>query len=203
MTVHALDFKAVQSSARLSLGYTLIELMVIVAILAVLLAFTIPSFTNSNLNAEQRGAIQRLLVTFQEAQSIADRDRSTISLCPSANGTTCTNGANWTIGWLMFVGTDSTPPSADSIVGQTDAQSDRLSITLVGATPPLRITYRGNPSLSLQESSFSICDRRGAASASALILGRGGLASEATLRDGNNRLILHDNSVLSCPQLGA
>src|SRR6201982_1577088 len=83
-------------------GFTVTELMVVVAILAVLLSLGIPSFrylTNSyRMSAEVNG----LLGDLQYARAEAIRQGQTVTACVSNNGTACTGGVNWANGWIVF-----------------------------------------------------------------------------------------------------
>lgn len=83
-------------------GFTLIELMITVAIAAILLAVAVPSF--NNMLAGNRLATQTndAIGAIHFARSEAIRRNRTITLCRSASATanTCTAGANWT-DWIV------------------------------------------------------------------------------------------------------
>lgn len=85
-------------------GFTLIELMVAVAILAILLMIAVPAMEESG----KRSAVQSHQRDFQSALSFARGEAVTrnkrISMCPSNDGASCDTGSNdWTNGWLIFV----------------------------------------------------------------------------------------------------
>jgi type IV fimbrial biogenesis protein FimT len=174
------------------------EMLVTAMLLGIMLSLALPSFYQSRLNAIQRGALQTLSHTLQEAQSIADRDRSTVSLCPSVNGTACATGNDWSQGWLLFEGSGANPVTPDRIVRVMDKQNERITVTLLGATAPLRVSHRGNPAVTLQTGSLTVCDERGDDAGKALIIGRGGLSSFALDTNGNAKVNLHDGSDISC-----
>src|SRR5882672_12636130 len=75
-------------------GFTLTELMVVLAIVAILLSIGVPSYryvTNSyRMSAEVNG----LLGDLQYARSEAIKEGQTVSTCVSTNGTACAGGAN-------------------------------------------------------------------------------------------------------------
>jgi len=83
-------------------GFTLTELMVVLAIVAILLTIGVPSYryvTNSyRMSAEVNG----LLGDLQYARSEAIKEGQTVTTCVSTNGTACTGGTAWAGGWIVF-----------------------------------------------------------------------------------------------------
>lgn len=84
-------------------GFTVTELMVVVAIVAILMSIGIPSFryiTNSyRMSAEVNGLLGDLMY----ARAEAIREGQTVTACISNNnGTACAGGANWANGWIVF-----------------------------------------------------------------------------------------------------
>jgi type IV fimbrial biogenesis protein FimT len=87
---------------RLS-GFTLVEILVAVTVVAILLTVGIPSFryvTNSNRIAAE---INGLLGDMQYARSEAIKEGSPVTVCISTNGTSCVaNATTWQSGWIVF-----------------------------------------------------------------------------------------------------
>jgi len=83
-------------------GFTLTELMVVTAVVAILLGIGVPSYryvTNSyRMSAEVNG----LLGDLQYARSEAIKEGQTVTTCVSTNGTACTGGTAWASGWIVF-----------------------------------------------------------------------------------------------------
>lgn len=63
-------------------GFTLIELMIIVALLGVFAAIAVPSFTQFINNNRTQSANNEVLALLQYARSTAVAQRTTISVCP-------------------------------------------------------------------------------------------------------------------------
>ena len=84
-----------------SKGFTLIELMVTVAIAAVLLTLGVPSFTKLMTKNQLSGEIQTLQGTINFARSEAIKRSTWVSICKSNNQSTC--GGTWSDGWIVFV----------------------------------------------------------------------------------------------------
>jgi type IV fimbrial biogenesis protein FimT len=84
-------------------GFNLTELMIVVAIVAVLLGIGVPSFryiTNSyRMSSEVNGLMGDLM--FARAEAI--KEGSTITACTSKDGATCDAGSTtWQEGWIVF-----------------------------------------------------------------------------------------------------
>ena len=83
-------------------GFTLIELMVTVSVLAILLALAWPSFTALINNNRLAAQTNELVASLQLAKSEAVRRNARITVCPSADGATCAAAGPWT-GWVTIV----------------------------------------------------------------------------------------------------
>jgi type IV fimbrial biogenesis protein FimT len=88
---------------RLS-GFTLVEMLVSVAVVGILLTIGIPSFryvTNSNRIAAE---INGLLGDMQYARAEAIKEGQPVTVCVSADGTSCSgvNVTTWHNGWIVF-----------------------------------------------------------------------------------------------------
>lgn len=90
---------------KVSAGFTLVELMVVIMIVAVLMALGVPSYryvTNSNrVSMEVNG----LLGDLQFARSEAIKEGATVTVCPSANPTALSicdpASSEWDKGWIV------------------------------------------------------------------------------------------------------
>jgi type IV fimbrial biogenesis protein FimT len=85
-------------------GFTMVELIMTVAVGSILLTIGIPSFkyvTNSNRIAAE---INGLLGDMQFARSEAIKEGVSVSVCISSNGTACTGGTTntWQNGWIVI-----------------------------------------------------------------------------------------------------
>lgn len=83
-------------------GFTLVELMVTVAVLAILIAIATPSFTSVINNNRLAGHANEFVATLQLARMEAVRRNARAVVCRSDNGSSCAAGARWN-GWIMFV----------------------------------------------------------------------------------------------------
>lgn len=75
-------------------GFTLLELVITVAVLAVALGIAIPSFQGITNRNRLTGVANELLAAVQLTRMEAIRRNARVTLCPSSDGSTC-SGANW------------------------------------------------------------------------------------------------------------
>ena len=88
-------------------GLTLIELMIAVAVLAVMLALAGPSFEQAINGNRLSSASSEVVGALQLARSEAVRNNRRVVLCRSDDGSACSSSnASWP-GWIVFVDTDS------------------------------------------------------------------------------------------------
>lgn len=90
--------------AHAEAGFTLIEMMVAVAIVAILLAMAAPSFTSTIARGRVTSATNDMVSALSNARTEAIRRGKRVTLCRSSNGTSCTTtaGTGWEVGWIMF-----------------------------------------------------------------------------------------------------
>jgi type IV fimbrial biogenesis protein FimT len=84
-------------------GFTLIELMVTIAIIAILLAIGLPSFTNTITRNKLETEANNLLRDFSFSRTEAIKQGQSVSICPSSNGTSCSGGSDYGNGWIIFI----------------------------------------------------------------------------------------------------
>ena len=97
-------------------GFTLLELLVTIAVAAILLAIAIPSY----LGMVQRNTIAAnandLVGDFNYARSEAVTRGQPVNVCASSNQTSC-GGGNWDEGWIIFApAAGTTAPTNDNIL---------------------------------------------------------------------------------------
>ena len=101
-------------------GFTLVELVFTVTIVAILVSIGVPSFrtvTNSNRISSE---INGLLGDMQFARAEAIKEGRTITVCSSSNGTSCAGSTSWNTGWIVF-----TDPNSN---GSVDAGESVLRV---------------------------------------------------------------------------
>jgi type IV fimbrial biogenesis protein FimT len=87
---------------RRSRGFSLMELMITITVLGILLGLTVPTFREFSQNNSVTAAQNDLVTSFNLARSEALRRNRPVSVCASANGTTCGGATVWGSGWIAF-----------------------------------------------------------------------------------------------------
>jgi len=151
-------------------GFTLLELLIVVTIVAILGMIAIPSFRTLLLNNRLATATNDLLTDLALARSESSRLGKRVTLCISSNGTSCDTGSAWQSGRIIFVDENAsgTVDSGETILRVTPPNSE-TSITITpsgftnsaGTATTNYIQYR--PTGALNSSSlgtFALCDER-------------------------------------------
>ncbi len=84
-------------------GFTLVELMVIIAMATILFTMAIPSFTSMVRNTRLATQANEFVSDLNLARSEAIKRGERVRVCKSADGTTCTGDGAWTQGWIVEV----------------------------------------------------------------------------------------------------
>jgi type IV fimbrial biogenesis protein FimT len=83
-------------------GFTLTEMMVVTAIVAILLGIAIPSYKFLTTSYRLSGEANNLSGDLQFARAEAIKEGNYATVCVSANGVSCSGGGNWNVGWIVF-----------------------------------------------------------------------------------------------------
>ncbi len=113
-------------------GFTLVELMIGIAVLALLLALGVPSFINLTRNNRLITQTNELVTAMSLARSESIKRGLPVSVCVSSNQTDCDTGTpDWADGWIMF--TDAGSPGeldgTDELLQVGQATSNGFAVT--------------------------------------------------------------------------
>ncbi len=170
-------------------GFTLIELMIAIALTGMLLSMAVPAMDLFVSNARQTSAINDFVSSIHIARSTAITTNTRVTLCPSANGVTCEN-IDWDRGWIVFADLDS-----DQVVDLNETITSKTegtnNLSIESAEFGSFLLYRPNgrvmnAAINGSAGEFTVCDQRGADHAKVMIVelsGRPRLSK--TLADGS------------------
>ena len=85
-------------------GYSLYELLMTLALFAVVLSLGVPSFGAIVANHRLRVEVDQLFHAIHHARKESVVRRRVVTICPTLNGQDC--GDDWSVGWMMFVNID-------------------------------------------------------------------------------------------------
>src|SRR5438067_8307581 len=129
-------------------GFSITELMVVVAIVAILLGIGAPSYryiTNSyRMSAEVNG----LLGDLQYARAEAIRQGQYATACVSSDGVSCTGDTDWAKGWIVF-----SDPNNNQTVGPGGVL--RVQGAFTGTTPDTFIADSGVTAITYNREGFA------------------------------------------------
>jgi len=83
------------------MGFSIVELMTVIAILAIIASFATPSFISIVNNNRLAAVSNDLTATLQSARIEATRRGVQVHVCPSDDGATCVDTERWR-GWIAF-----------------------------------------------------------------------------------------------------
>jgi len=171
-------------------GFTLIELMLALAVAAVLMSVAVPSMRDLQQRQRIVSAANELVAHINLARQHAVLKREIAVMCPSLDGATCTGGNRWEQGWIVFRDPDrNRAPDGPGDVLRVASGMPALLIDSAGRT---RIRCRPSGAASGTNLTIKLCDTGFPDQSRAVIVSNPGRPRVADLPD-------H----LSCPQAGA
>ncbi len=179
-------------------GFTLIELVVTLAVAAILATIAIPNFETTIQNNRQVAQINSLLeaLNFARSTAIKQGGQWTTTVC-AGTSTGCT-GTNWADGWVVF---STSPTGGNSLAlrvfpalsgGNTLTSHNMLTS---GAVYSYTFTSSGMLSNTGTDFYFVLCDKRGASWARTLDL----LATGSTETGQTPGFEINGTTPLICP----
>ncbi len=173
-------------------GFTLVELMTILAVVAVLLTVATPALQQFTNNSRQTGGINDFISSMHIARNTAITTNARVTLCASSNGNNCESVA-WDKGWIAFVDRDSDQNvDDDEVILRVGAGVDGVTISSGQFSDYLMYRPNGRAmggAVNQNSGQFTICDRRGSNHAKAIKIDL----------SGRPRVVDHDDISLSCP----
>lgn len=114
-----------------NIGFTLIELMVVLAVMTILLTQAIPAMTGVMASGKLATLSNSFLSNLYLARSEAIKRNARVVLCKSATGLTCAAEGGWEQGWIVFpdVNNNAALDSGEAIILREQALPSSLRLT--------------------------------------------------------------------------
>jgi type IV fimbrial biogenesis protein FimT len=132
-------------------GFTLIELMVTLMVLAILIGIAVPSYRDASLSSRLTAYANDLVASTQLARSEAIKRNSPVRLCASEDGATCAVDVDWNVGWIVITSGDAVlqrqePVSAEFRFIEAGGATELVfPAAVVGVTPASFTVCRADP----------------------------------------------------------
>jgi type IV fimbrial biogenesis protein FimT len=116
---------------RIGGGFSLIELLVVMAILSILLAVSLPNFRDMIESNSTNSQAKLFLTTLNLARSEAIKRGGNVAICASDDGADCDEDS-WEEGWIVFFDANG---DANGVTGSIDANDILIRVfDSVGST---------------------------------------------------------------------
>lgn len=154
-------------------GFTLIELMVTLSVLAILLTIGIPSLQMFIQNSRLQSQSASLMGDLNYARAEAVRLGSPVAVCASADGATCSGALTWETGWVVFNDINNPPNNV------VDAGELLRAAPALGGGNTMRsgralVRFNAQGFSNGFNDTFRVCDIRGPGSARSVVLSNQG-----------------------------
>ncbi len=100
---------------RRAAGFSLLELMVTLTVIAIVVGLATPSFRNFTRSTRVTSLNNDFVTALNLARSESVRRSVPVTVCPSADGATCGQATDWVSGWIVFQ-----DPTASAVIATSD-----------------------------------------------------------------------------------
>jgi len=139
-------------------GFTLIELMTVLAVLAIVAGISVPSFVHIVERQRIEAASERLASDLALARNTAITRRQAVVVCPRGADGECLPGTDWSAGWLVFVEDARYSEQMGELLWVQQALADGGHSLTVNANRRL-LRYRSDGTSAGSNLTFSLCLR--------------------------------------------
>ena len=137
-------------------GFTLVELMTAVAVVAILLALALPSFQATMRSNRVTTSSNELLASLSLARTEAIRGLGPAGVCASTDGATCAASTDWAAGWVVW----REEPAAGGVVARTVVRyiQPKQRTTITGPNTGVQFTTQGRSQAGAQQVGVTATD---------------------------------------------
>jgi type IV fimbrial biogenesis protein FimT len=154
-------------------GFTALELVVTMAIVAILLATGVPAIKNYSWNLRMKAAMDLLQTDLNLARGFAISHNIQTIICPATDSNDCSGLSTWQDGWIVFtdLNADRQKQEGEPLLKQAGAVA-MLNISSSVSRSNLR--FYPNGSAPGSNTTILFCDKRGAAFAGTITVSNSG-----------------------------
>ena len=122
------------SVRKVALGLTVLEMLIVIAALAVIVLISVPGSGMLLAKYQLESATKGIHEGLELARTEAQLRNSKVVMCPSSNGHVCRRDGNWNMGWLVYTdGNDDGVVEDIELIRSFEAPSNAIHIIATGA----------------------------------------------------------------------
>jgi len=154
-------------------GFTVLEVLLVLAITAILLILGIPALQSYEMRQRMSACINLLHTQLALARNEAIRFNTQVVACPGNVASGCTEATDWSDGWIVFgdLNGDRRYQETESVL-RVEPGLEQMVIRSSSGRTSLR--FYPNGSAPGSNSSITFCDARGPANARKLVISNTG-----------------------------
>ncbi len=159
-------------SPRYCRGFTLVELIISLTVLAIVTGLAIPSLQGMLLRNQANAALQSLSQAIHATRMLSIGHQRRALLCPSLDGRHCSGGTRWEQGWIVGIDRnhDGQPDATPLLI-----QAKLSGVLIRSSRGRTRIVYHPDGSAPGSNLSLRVCPTvRASATVDALIVSNAG-----------------------------
>lgn len=144
-------------------GFTIVELLIALAIVGILLAVAAPAMRDAIMNNRISGQASDFIADVALARSETAKLGVRVTLCISSNGTACAGaGTDWGLGRIVFADTngDAVVDAGDTIIKVRESTAGDNTLTATGFGNTYSIQFRPTGLLTHASGTLDLCDSR-------------------------------------------
>lgn len=155
MSIQALITERKTILTKRQYGFSLVEMMIVIAVIGILSALALPAFNDTILSTKIRSYANNFVASAHLARGEAIKRNVQTTLCVSADGASCSTGG-WQQGWIILSGTTVIQRQQAATSGYKITESSALSTltfqpTGIGSTQARLTVCRSTPTVGSQE----------------------------------------------------
>lgn len=161
-------------------GFTLIEALVVLLIVAVLAAIAVPAWTHARAAALSGSIRAELAATLLDAVRHSSIGGSQVVVCASNGSGQCSGQSNWDPGWIAFadINRDGHYDPNETLLAHRQRLPDGVHLRTTVGRP--RLVVRPGSGTIGSNVTFTLCDARGPQKATTLVLSNAGNLRSST-----------------------
>jgi len=170
-----------QEASSFVRGFSLVELLTSLAVLAVVVALATPAYARLAGRTQVATARSALHSALSHARTAAAARNAHVVVCPSEDANRCDRTTHWQQGWIAFVDLDRDGGRSPDEPLLHVAQHQRAGVAILASSGRLQADFRPDGSAAGSNFTLTICSRAaGAGGATALVVNQAGRARRGT-----------------------